>query len=165
MKNNKGFSLVELIVVIAIMGVLTGIITISTRTILGSRVKECAANIESQLKMARETTMGKSRVTLKIYRNESGEYYSELTTYDADQTTVLSTDKKRVGRKSITLKYSTDSVSYTTMNNSDSFIVEYDRSSGAMKNQSSCVREIVISSGSKEKKIKMYPETGKVEVK
>lgn len=41
-KNNGGFSLVELIVVIAISVVLIGAATISIRSVMGVEVKQCA---------------------------------------------------------------------------------------------------------------------------
>ena len=49
-KNNGGFSLVELIVVIAISVVLIGAATISIRSVMGVEVKQCARNIESIIK-------------------------------------------------------------------------------------------------------------------
>lgn len=165
MTNNKGFSLVELIVVITIMGILTGTITLSYKLVTGSYVKECAYNTEFQLNKARQLTMGKSRVVLKIYRDSEGTYYSELITYDADQTTVLSTEKNKLGKKSVILKYSTDNSTYKTLEKSEAFSVEYDRASGAMKDKSNCVKEIIYSNGTKEKKIILYPDTGKLEVK
>ena len=57
-KNNGGFSLVELIVVIAISVVLIGAATISIRSVMGVEVKQCARNIESIINKTRVTTMG-----------------------------------------------------------------------------------------------------------
>ena len=68
-KNNGGFSLVELIVVIAISVVLIGAATISIRSVMGVEVKQCARNIESIINKTRVTTMGKDSAVLEIYKD------------------------------------------------------------------------------------------------
>ena len=67
-KNNGGFSLVELIVVIAISVVLIGAATISIRSVMGVEVKQCARNIESIINKTRVTTMGKDSAVLRYTR-------------------------------------------------------------------------------------------------
>ena len=52
--NNKGFSLLELLVVVAIMGVLTGIISITYRTVNKSNVNKAASIVDDYLSLARE---------------------------------------------------------------------------------------------------------------
>jgi len=41
-KNNKGFSLIELIVVIAIMSIMVGFLVVSLSTVFGTKARECA---------------------------------------------------------------------------------------------------------------------------
>ena len=45
--NNGGFSLVELIIVIAIMAILVGVMAISASSLTGRKVKKCADEIVS----------------------------------------------------------------------------------------------------------------------
>ena len=45
--NNKGLSLVELIVVIAIMSVLTGVVSFGISNIFNTKVTQCADNMEN----------------------------------------------------------------------------------------------------------------------
>ena len=52
--NNKGFSLLELLVVVAIMAVLTGIISITYRTVNKSNVNKAASIVDDYLSLARE---------------------------------------------------------------------------------------------------------------
>ena len=78
-KNNGGFSLVELIVVIAISVVLIGAATISIRSVMGVEVKQCARNIESIINKTRVTSMGKDSAVLKIYKASDGAYYYKMT--------------------------------------------------------------------------------------
>ena len=81
-KNNGGFSLVELIVVIAISVVLIGAATISIRSVMGVEVKQCSRNIESIINKTRVTTMGKDSAVLEIYKDASdGAYYYKTVSY------------------------------------------------------------------------------------
>ena len=50
--NNKGFSLLELLVVVAIMAVLTGIISITYRTVNKSNVNKAASIVDDYLSLA-----------------------------------------------------------------------------------------------------------------
>lgn len=52
--NNKGFSLLELMVVVAIMAILTGITTITYRTVNNSNVNKAASIVDDYLSLARE---------------------------------------------------------------------------------------------------------------
>ena len=52
--NNKGFSLLELMVVVAIMAILTGITTITYRTVNKSNVNKAASIVDDYLSLARE---------------------------------------------------------------------------------------------------------------
>ena len=45
--NNKGLSLVELIIVIAIMSVLTGVVSFGISNIFNTKVTQCADNMEN----------------------------------------------------------------------------------------------------------------------
>lgn len=52
--NNKGFSLLELLVVVAIMAILTGMISITYRTVNKSNVNKAASIVDDYLSLARE---------------------------------------------------------------------------------------------------------------
>lgn len=53
-RNNKGFSLLELMVVVAIMAILTGMISITYRTVNKSNVNKAASIVDDYLSLARE---------------------------------------------------------------------------------------------------------------
>ena len=69
-KNNGGFSLVELIVVIAISVVLIGAATISIRSVMGVEVKQCARNIESIINKTRVTLWERTVQFLRYTRHQ-----------------------------------------------------------------------------------------------
>lgn len=170
MKDNKGFSLVELIVVIAIMSILTGVSVLSIRSAIGTYVKQCTANIESQINNARHMTMAKNKVSLKIYVDSSGAYYADMEVYATDSsTTPESVTTKKLGRSSVDVSFTTDSSmadgTFKKVDSSNPIIIEFDRSSGALKDQTNCVKQIKISQGAHTKRITIFPETGKISVK
>ena len=149
-KNNGGFSLVELIVVIAISVVLIGAATISIRSVMGVEVKQCARNIES--------IINKTRV--KIYKASDGAYYYKMTINGTES------DPSKIGKSRIEVYYSMndDYSGKTQLNVSDSIELQFDRSSGAQKpdtNGKYCSR-IWVQKNSTEKVITIYKETGKV---
>ena len=160
-KNNGGFSLVELIVVIAISVVLIGAATISIRSVMGVEVKQCARNIESIINKTRVTTMGKDSAVLEIYKNASDGAYYYKTTING-----VVSDPSKIGKSRIDVYYSMkdDYSDKTQLNGSDSIVLQFDRSSGAQKpdaNGKYCSR-IWIQKNSTEKVITIYKETGKV---
>ena len=97
-KNNGGFSLVELIVVIAISVVLIGAATISIRSVMGVEVKQCARNIESIINKTRVTTMGKDSAVLEIYKDASDGAYYYKTTINGTVSGFKKTAPKRLSR-------------------------------------------------------------------
>ena len=70
-KNNNGYSLVELIIVIVIMALLTGTAFLSISIIFGASAKTCANDIKEALAENKVTAMGKSEAKVEIYRDAS----------------------------------------------------------------------------------------------
>lgn len=123
-KNNGGFSLVELIVVIAISVVLIGAATISIRSVMGVEVKQCARNIESIINKTRVTTMGKDSAVLEIYKDASDGAYYYKTTINGTVS-----DPSKIGKNRIDVYYSVndDYTGKTQLNGSDSIVLQFDR--------------------------------------
>lgn len=166
-KDNKGFSLVELIVVIAIMAVLTAVASLSIASVLGVSVKQCAREIKSSINETRVSTMGKDKVTLEIVRKSDG-YYCTTTETDG-YGNKKTPEEKKVGRSNLDVSYvMTDRSGNSTeksLEAGDTIIIEFDRASGAMKyddTSGKCCTQIKIKKNSTEKILTLYPETGKV---
>lgn len=167
--NNRGFSLVELIVVVAIGAILIGASILSIASISGTAAKQCARNIESILNKTRVTTMGKDTAVIELYKDLSdGAYYYTVTVkngkVDKNGNGETTAETKKIGRSNLEIRYSAD-VS-TTFNNaskldvSNPIKIEFDRSSGAEKTD---ISKIWVKHGSTEKTITIYKETGKIE--
>ena len=180
-KNNTGFSLVELMVVIAIMAVLMGFSSYSFGLILSSSAKECAQKLSSQLYETRTGSMSRYGEELTIYYHKnagssdvfSDGYYIRRATFTIkkDGTQELLSDKetKKIasGRVKITAYLEGDSTPYI-INSMTKIKISYNHSSGAFTypsinnvQQPSYLEKIVIESGNKVYTIKMVPETGK----
>lgn len=165
-KNNKGFSLVELIVVISIMVILTGLISISVGVAVSKPADECIGKIKSTLQSIRVTTMGKYDAHLEIYKQNGQIYAKEILVEDSTGTT--STKEHLVGTKGVQLFYETStSGGYTELTDGASpLLIYYDRSSGAFSNTVSgyyCTR-IKAVKGSKTVVLRLYSRTGKLEI-
>lgn len=80
-RNNKnsGFSLVELIIVIAIMAIVVGVMGLSVGTLTGRKTAKCADEIVSTLERARVLTLGKEQNQVEfLLTDESGEYHAQI---------------------------------------------------------------------------------------
>lgn len=162
--NNGGFSLVELIVVIAIGVILASAVGISISSVLGVSVKQCARNIESVLNKTKVSTMGKDSVKVEIYKNDiaggdDAYYYRLYVNGNVSET-------KKIGRSSLEISYSMeqDYSAKQTLAGSDKISIEFNRSSGSQKtnDDGKCCSRIWIKKGGTEKVITIYKETGKV---
>ena len=171
--DNKGFSLVELIVVIAIMAVLTTAAAMSISSILGVAVKQCARDIKSSINDTRVSTMGKDQVILTIQKGNSAgtsDAYYCITT-ETDGLGNVTTEESRVGRNNLDITYvltdDSGNTSEQTLDASHPVTIEFNRGSGSLKlgsNGKYCT-QITIKKNSTEKILKLYPETGKVSMK
>lgn len=164
MTKSKGFSLIELVVVIAIMAVLTGLISLSISTIWGYYARQCSEDMKSELNTVRTSTMGKDSVVLEFYRDTDEAYYAKIITNGDTSNARI----ERVGRKTVTVKYSLEE-DYSNVQELTSVpvAIEFDRGSGEVKKDSNgkCLSKMWISQGSITRELTIYQLTGKVELK
>lgn len=166
-RNNRGYSLVELIVVIAIMAVLTGFVVLSVGMISTKKAKQCRDELESKLEYVRTVTMSKNATVANIYKNGDNEYVLKM------KTTLNGVDSETeyvLDGEGCTMRYSKEAsaVYSETLPEVDDtgIVIEFDRASGAIKTDASgeCIRHIYVTKGNKTYGIKFYPETGKMEL-
>ena len=163
-QRNKGFSLIELIVAIAIMAILTGIAAMSYSNLSGAKVSKCAKELYSSIENVRASTMGKDSVILTLRRDSSGKYYADTIT-TSDGTTITSTEE--IGSKKVTVNYTYyDSTTVHSLEADDSITISFDRGSGALKADSSgnYLKSMEITGRGKEYTITFYKNTGNVEL-
>ena len=99
-KNNKGFSLVEFIVVIGIIAIVTSAAFYGFGYLSMADCKKCASRINSGLSTARSQTMKNVQpVHMFLYRYD-GDYYIK---YDENDTITKDTDAEKIGNGKVTV--------------------------------------------------------------
>jgi prepilin-type N-terminal cleavage/methylation domain-containing protein len=79
--DNKGFTLIELIVVVGIISIMTAIITYSVNVVFKSDVQSSAKQLQSDLRNIRFNTMATSNCKFRLklnYNSTTNNYYYEV---------------------------------------------------------------------------------------
>lgn len=181
-ENQKGYSLVELIVVIAIMAIVVGTLTV-VLPMNGPKVNECATTIEGALKETRTNVLSRESAYMSLNKTADGKRY---------EITISGGHAVDVGDNKITIRAyyeledgSVPETNYIDITAGNPLILSYNRASGAFrpmirewkddgKNVSYyeidnggaikncyCTR-IEITRGNKTKNIHLVKDTGKV---
>ncbi len=188
MKDNKGYSLVELVIVIAIISAIGGMAIYSISLLIGQYARECANNTSAVLDKEKNYALTKS-ATIDCYveivmRDDDGyyaRYYVPGSAITKNNWVLI--EEQKIGKKSVsmvaTLMNSGTGVSRDVTIDSDTSIkIVYNRSSGAFKGtvesdgsdtgylpsmgdigNEQCTK-IMIEQG-REYEIQLYPATGK----
>lgn len=157
-RKDKGFSLIELIVVIALMAVAVTVSGYSLSYISLANAKNCATEIKSKLEAARaETTtrVKESPTVVLISADDEGVYYHIGGT---EGYTV-----KKIGNSTINVKCDgteLKSISDPSQNEGIQFI--YDKASGAFKTVG--CNKMTVSSGGRTYTLTFYQATGKIKM-
>lgn len=160
-QDNKGFSLVELIIVIALMSVMLTIVVYGNGMLSTKAVGQCSQQLYSSIQFCRTTTMGKSdgSVSLTLKR-------------DTDNKIILEENiggtvrELEIGKADLTISYTVNNGLVTELASDEEILLCFDRSTGGLKRTANSNTEyytdIIIAKGTKAKTIKIIPFTGKV---
>ena len=169
-KNNKGYSLVELIIVIVIMALLSGTVLFSISMIFGASAKACANDIKEALAENKVTAMGKSEAKVEIYRDASdnniyiiqwvkeGGVWKPKKVDDAGNAV-----SEKVGNSRVYVAYEEKDSSTA----GSSLQLCYDRGNGGFSDKSeNCIlcKKIYVKGGSRSYVLTLTELTGKVEL-
>lgn len=132
-KKNKGFTLIELIVVIAIFAVLLGIIVPSLNSILGFRVNRAANSIAAALDKTKTEASNRLVGEMKLEKREDGYYIS----YYLDrgkvggESNVKQDQPEKIAPARTVIRYTTSAGNEQELAVGDSIVITYDRETGA----------------------------------
>lgn len=154
LKDNRGISLMELIVVTAIMVVLAGTTAFSIRMVSNRSASQCAENMKIGLEKHRTSVMGKKNGRIAFFTDGSGNVYMQEE-FDYSAAFVKDMTKAtKIGRNNVEVTCNGTALSPTPV------IFEFYRS-GALKDGSvNC--PIVIKRHSREYTLTVEPLTGKI---
>ena len=175
-KNDKGFSLVELIIVIAIISVIITAAVLSISLIFGANARTCANDVKSALAGNKIAAMGKNAAFLEIYRDAGNEnIYCRQFQQNTDGTW-RGGEPEKIGNARVYIAYCPDGGTETELGAGDSIYMAYDRSSGSFRDSGVMQKDdgtsvtiqfysyIHVTGGRKDLMVKMTKLTGKVSI-
>ena len=135
--DNRGFSLIEVVIVVAIMSVMIATISYGLSFSSGKPAEQAAQELTSQLQHARTSTMGKFRVDITIRKDSAdGTTVFESRTYNdqnAFNTGAGIVRDSVVAADGVRVEYSVDGTNYTELGSGASISIGFSRSTGALK--------------------------------
>ena len=160
--NNKGFSYIELILVLAIMSLMVGMIGLSYGLVTRNNVSKAAAKMESAFNTARITSLskGSEQGALNIMQEDGIVYYC-IGKFDPEDPNCPSWIKIAQAPVYVTLS---NGGTHADLPDGSILVFKYNPSSGAFKSDSFPSNKIIFSNGSKESTLTLFKATGKCKV-
>ncbi len=163
MKNdNRGMSLVEILVVIAIMVVVGAIGIMSINAMSGKPAQQCAQQMMYSLERHRTSAMGKVNSQYVLRVSGSGKIVADEYLTNEDSLSGVTPKTLEVGSSGNKVTYVCGGTTYSLEDTP--LTLKFDRGSGSFKPQAdgSYCTEISIKRGGREHKVTLVPLTGKV---
>ena len=157
--NNKGLSLIELIVVLAILAVIGGIIVLSTSVATNKHVSSCAERLASSLEQTRSLVMGKQSGYIEITQSP-GDYVYVQMTIDGN----LYGNRVSVGHQGLTVNYVRKDGSTGTLSAGSGLKIYFSRNGGVRNDMGDQITKFTVTNGSRTVDVNIDLFTGRVEV-
>ena len=138
--DNRGFSLVEIIIVVAILSIMAGVAGYGFSLSNGKPAEECAKKLSAALSHGRTVTLGKYRNIITVKMEDDGTLTVTEDTLikvedDGSEVKPSSPRKSTVGAKGVAVAYQINGGDYDShvMAGGDFIELQYNSGSGAMK--------------------------------
>ena len=132
-KNNKGFTLVELIVVISIFTILLGILEPSVSSIFSYRAKRAANSIVAALDKTKTEAMNRLVGEMVLERTDDG-YYVSYYLDRGKQSGVVKEQAEKIAPKNTLISYTTtENTMGAEMQLGDKLIFTFNREDGSFR--------------------------------
>ncbi len=174
--NNAGFSLLEVVIVVAMITILAGSGMYGIGQLTGFRARETADEITSSLTQNKIETLGKAKssgsMAWELYKD--GKYLYVRTVYDAGTGSEYYSNLTEVSKNDLEVYVGTrshgagggSSTNLSQLTDGDSYRVYFNRSTGALCNSDGSVMNrnpvIQVRYGLKEYEVEVISKTGKV---
>lgn len=125
-KDNKGYSLIELLIVIAIIVVICSVMAFSSSIVTRARQRNVVKRIAQAVGQTRISTMSKDDTYLEIWKDTDGIYLCQV----VDNTPL---EKKKIGPSSLTVEIdNNDDGAFDAELDSTHLKCEFNRASGVV---------------------------------
>ncbi len=134
-KKNQGFTLVEMVITVAIFAILLGILSLSLNSVLGFRVQRATNSIASALDKTRREAMSRLVGEMKLEYRSDGyyiTYYLDRGKESATTSKIRDDDSEKIAPAGTRISY-TDSTGHTYNlweGEKNSLILTYNRATG-----------------------------------
>ena len=163
--NNNGYSIIELIIVLAIIAIIISTVFYSIILVFSANAKSCANNIQRSIGDCKVTTMGKSAAYMELYRDADQNVYTRMYVMDSGGSYVPS-EPQKVGASRVYVAYTPEGGAETELLAGDKIEIRFDRASGGFEEDASgnIYEKLHVQGGSKKYEIVLTKLTGKSEV-
>lgn len=160
--DNSGYSLIELIIVMAIIAVLLTTVVFSITMVFSANAKACANDIQRAITDCKVTTMGKAEAYMEIYRDTDENIYSQMFVVENGSTEAMDPEKLGPARVAVSYKKNDGSEEELTAGGAK-LKIAFDRASGSFT-ADTCT-SIKVKGGTKHYEITLIRLTGKSTLK
>lgn len=165
--DNNGYSLVELIIVIAIIALIISTVFYSVIMVFGANAKSCANNIQRAIADCKVTSMGKASAYMELYRDSDQNVYTRMYVMDSGSGAYVPSDPQKVGTSRVYVAYTPKSGSETELTAGTKIEIRFNRASGGFAKDAvsgDIYEKLHVRAGSKKYEIVLTELTGKSEV-
>ena len=165
-RDNRGVSLVEILIVAAIIAVLGGVGIMSFNAITGKPAQQCAQKIVYSLERHRTSAMSKVYSQYELYVGADKKVY--LKEYVSNTDPSVAIEPTEMGAAGVEVKYECVSSSGSVVVRdlaTTPLVLSFDRGSGAFKKlgtEDLYCQKIMVSRGGRTFEVTLVPLTGKV---